>query len=841
MVKVSMLHSTSQTVSLCKQRKEIIKAAKCCRYDLVTNFVLYLDSLLVLGNSLNNYVEKELLIYDNCCGHLEFSSSSDSDSDLDSLLHHVDEEEPVSIHHMLEVEDESSTSDDEEIEGAQSTSTSTEESTPKTASPRIRKNNTHIPMSHGDFGHHEHSQEMETLGTPMYYFSHYNEMYAHYSTEAFPMGVPVVVPPSHDDPMSQMHGPKKNNTVTPLPTPAPPENSTWDFLYPFSMNNDVSYEHDLDEREIRKREGIPDLEEESGEKSKESEETFHSTMGVFYQKEMDSGIRLGSGDENGTRLGSDDGNGTRLGSGDGNGTRLGSGDGNGTRLGSSDGNGTRLGSGDGTSNVTQSNAKKGAFSNKGKELIIMVRGETNEKKCDLGPKTKGQDTESSETSLQEAVVDIRNQCKYLVDCGKEFSSVIEVAKRQHHSASTKLKGMVSGLAKRCLYPSHMSYQPAPKARLLSKADMKSNQDHETSSDLLSTLERLHVWEDKLYREVKGEEKLGILYDKQFKRLKEMDDKGFDPDQIDDALAAFKLLNSEMKVAVTSISAKSREIHELRDNKLLPELNKLIDGLTRLWTVMNTCHQKQFKAIKNAKSHVHILGPGNMKKKSSSKGTLRLEKVILNWGMCFRNFINTQKTLVKHLHNWLLRFILESTKDGTNPLLPSDAEAPPIFRVCNNWYQAIDKISEVKVSEAISTFASSLHQLYVKLKEEKKLKAKLNKLVQNYQHQLQPFCDENGNNAKKCDSFIKMKPSEISILDDIPKLRVFDEDLANSRRRLVELRKKHHEVFLHVNDVASSFLHEGLTPIFDALQSFCLENLRVYEQLRLPSSGNGTDG
>ena len=62
-----------------------------------------------------------------------------------------------------------------------------------------------------------------------------------------------------------------------------------------------------------------------------------------------------------------------------------------------------------------------------------------------------------------------------------------------------------------------------------------------------------------------------------KRLKKLDMKGSESDKIDDTLYSIKLLDSEISVAVTSISVISREINVLTVHKLLPELNKLIDG------------------------------------------------------------------------------------------------------------------------------------------------------------------------------------------------------------------------------------------------------------------------
>ncbi|KAJ1386629.1 hypothetical protein SESBI_40679 [Sesbania bispinosa] len=539
-----------------------------------------------------------------------------------------------------------------------------------------------------------------------------SDRFVHYGAEAFP----ISVLPSYDA-ESQKHGTEQNNGATVLPTPPPPpppQVSTWDFLYPFSMNYDVPYDHDQDEREVREREGIPDLEDVSEQ---------GSTVLVSNQNEMESGMKHGSGN--------------------------------------------------GSSNVTELNAHEDALVTKneyalsskseehkvcGKNTEEKIKGnlesETIVQGCEsLGTSSDTTPVSSCRMSLKDAFLDIRNEFKYLYDSGKEFSSVIEVGKLPHHSVSTKLRafascvlGLIIPSVRKCFYPSYMLNQPAPRTKLLSNADMKNNQEHAYTSlgDLSSTLEKLYVWEKKLHRGVIVEEKLRISYDRKYERLKELDNRGSESDKIDHALASFKLLHSEINVAVASISVISREINELRDNKLLPELNKLIEGLVRLWKVMSTCHQKQFQVIRKAKSHVHILDSGN-KKKSSSKATLRLEKVILNWGMCFTNFINTQKTLVKHLSDWLLRHILQKpkeTKDGNSPFLPSDIGAPPIFRVCKNWCHAIDKISEIEVSKTISNFASSLHELYKKLEEEQALKVRVEHLSKDYQRKLKTYCKKN---------------------------------------------------------------------------------------------------
>lgn len=57
----------------------------------------------------------------------------------------------------------------------------------------------------------------------------------------------------------------------------------------------------------------------------------------------------------------------------------------------------------------------------------------------------------------------------------------------------------------------------------------------------------------------------------------MDDQGAESDKISDTWASVRHLQSEIHVVVASISLISREIHKLRDDKLLPDLCKLIEG------------------------------------------------------------------------------------------------------------------------------------------------------------------------------------------------------------------------------------------------------------------------
>ncbi|XP_028770438.1 uncharacterized protein LOC114727834 isoform X1 [Neltuma alba] len=450
--------------------------------------------------------------------------------------------------------------------------------------------------------------------------------------------------------------------------------------------------------------------------------------------------------------------------------------------------------------------------------------------------------------LKEAIEDIKDEFENLFNFGKEFSAIIEAGKLPYHSWSTRLRGFASpflGLifpsVQKCLHPSShiLSDQITRKGQLLCSTNKTNNQRHVFAKfvELSAILEQLYMWGKRLYREVVGEEKLRILYEKRYKRLRDLDGHGAESDKINDAWASVRHMQSEINIAVASISVVSREIDKLRDQKLLPELYKLIEGLIKLWKYMGSCHLKQFQIVTKAKSHVHILDPS--RNRSNPGATLRLERMILNWGICFSNLVNTQKDFVKYLNEWLLRSVLrepEEVVNGTAPFSPSRIGAPPIFNLCNDWYHTIDSISELGVSKAFSDFASSLNHLYEKQKEEQTQKAGVDYLLRDYEDRLKILHKKN-----RVSFHYNFSPIMAALRDgeeaEVPLLEGFDESLTVLGKILVEQRAKHREVIRQVNDTASCCLQVGLSHIFEALESYCSENLTAYELLRLPNAAS----
>lgn len=69
----------------------------------------------------------------------------------------------------------------------------------------------------------------------------------------------------------------------------------------------------------------------------------------------------------------------------------------------------------------------------------------------------------------------------------------------------------------------------------------------------------------------------ITYDKQWKRLKELDDNGAEPYKIDSTRASISTLLTRINITIRSAKVISRRIHILRDDELHPHLVKLIQG------------------------------------------------------------------------------------------------------------------------------------------------------------------------------------------------------------------------------------------------------------------------
>ncbi|XP_020596888.1 uncharacterized protein LOC110036714 [Phalaenopsis equestris] len=411
----------------------------------------------------------------------------------------------------------------------------------------------------------------------------------------------------------------------------------------------------------------------------------------------------------------------------------------------------------------------------------------------------------------EAVKDITEQFKSVASCGDDVSRLLEVGKIQYRQRIRIFRGV---------------------------SILKVNEDACTdfekyisakSNNLSSTLEQLYMWEKKLYKEVKDEEKLRLFYDRKYTRLKALDDRGAESSKIDSTRAAINKLITKISMTIKSIDAISRRIHKLRDEELRPQLVELIHGLIRMWRSMLDCHHRQFQAIVEARSQKFLLksfSPQSL----PAKVTSELELELMNWCSCFSNWVRAQKAYIESLNGWLMKWLhqeQEETPDGIVPFSPGRIGAPAIFVFSSDWFHMIERTSEDEVLEAMHAFATNLHRLCETQDEEQQQKLKAEYLSQDFARKLKALHNQN-----------KISMPSSNDIADLNSGHMMHIDLM--RKQLDEEKAKHKEAMKQIQEVVSCSLKTGLIPIFESLENYSSQTLKCYDELRVPSNGNDTE-
>ncbi|KAL3641254.1 hypothetical protein CASFOL_016222 [Castilleja foliolosa] len=441
--------------------------------------------------------------------------------------------------------------------------------------------------------------------------------------------------------------------------------------------------------------------------------------------------------------------------------------------------------------------------------------------------------------LREVVAEIRDEFETAASYGKEVAMMLEVGKLPYQPSflevilSQILYPISPSLSSRDP-PSMQSAKLASKTMKLAKSyfDDVGKDENSKTCNLSSTLDKLFAWEKKLYKEVKDEEKLRIMYEKRCKKLKYLDQEGAESIKIDAARASIRRLRTKLDVSVKAIDAISSRINKLRDEELQPQVAELIHGLIRMWKAMLKCHQKQFQAVMESKIR-RLKANTSLQTDPTSRATTELERELHAWCERFSEWIGFQKSYVESLNGWLLHCLQyepEETPDGPVPYSPGQIGAPPVFIICNDWHQAMTSVSEARVANAMNTFATSLHQLWERQDEEGRQRLRAEYLSKDYEKQLRQQQPEG--KGKTGLSVMPTDHSGVSRLDD---LKV---DLDSMRQKLTEERVKHKDAMKLVHDAASSSLQGGLIPIFKALEVFTSEALKAHEHVRLQQPGPG---
>ncbi|KFK27059.1 hypothetical protein AALP_AA8G329000 [Arabis alpina] len=749
-------------LNLCKERKQLIRAARDARFHLTKSHLLYFQSLLDFSNALNDFVHKDLVVIpyssDDSSSELICSGSdsdSDSDSDADCLVCDGSQPGPVSnnggnkVEQVLEPEFVSVSKDDQDPQK---------------------------PVAQGN----------QTCG------SSNNVGLGFFEEENF-VSAPV------EDVM--MRGSQNPSFVEQNSFAGPDIFGLYDPVYKTQCDTIEPDHRDEVEsdglREVREREGIPDLEPDSdhnslvrkNQKKKKKKKTRNNV------KETSSSTNVAEEiDKRGMKLNVEESSSI--------GNVVGA---VGTSNVEESPSIANVVDEVGTSNVEASPCHNGEVASNddgSRESCVQETQKTPEidpEETRLDEEVCDEGYESSSSSFSEPSDSGLNDLRKIVEkinciCEKatsssEMSELLEASKVVHHQA---LGDLFKGFASRVLGTSKYT------RILLSRRGLCQE---DLAGSLSMTLEKLYMWEKKVYAEVLVEEELRVLYDKAYKILKHLDQTGAESNKIDEARAVVKLHLSNINVSVRAVESFSMRIHKIRDEELWFQVIGIINGFKEMWRFLAKCHHKQFRAIARSKSCVHIVEKGS----SSRKATQKVEEQIRRYKESLRCYIDAQRGFVKHLNEWLNRNIMEDDDE-------TEVEAPEIFRVCREWLREIESVEEVKVLSAVEEMGSRFRGLGLKQVEEEKQRMGTERL-----------CKE-----------LQKKTSEVEELWGT-KANDSEPELLSLRESVTQEREKHERVIRELNDAVSSSLQECLVPVFEALEDFCFRNFMAYQNIRIVST------
>lgn len=129
----------------------------------------------------------------------------------------------------------------------------------------------------------------------------------------------------------------------------------------------------------------------------------------------------------------------------------------------------------------------------------------------------------------------------------------------------------------------------------------------------------------------------------------------------------------------------------------------------MWQDKLDSYHSQCQVISEAKNLTSVVSGAN-----GQDLAIELEVELIKWIISFSSWVNAQRNFVKALNGWLalcLNYEPEDNDTGVPSYSPGSIGAPLVFVICNKWSQAMDRISEKDVVNAMQALVSSVRHLW----------------------------------------------------------------------------------------------------------------------------------
>lgn len=248
-----------------------------------------------------------------------------------------------------------------------------------------------------------------------------------------------------------------------------------------------------------------------------------------------------------------------------------------------------------------------------------------------------------------------------------------------------------------------------------------------------TLAKLYATEQKLYKEVKEEERTKVEHEKKSMILQKQDEENHDWTKIEKIRLSVDSLEVDIRRLQHSISETCSSILNVIDEELYPQLATLISGLMRMWRKMYECLQVQ-NHISQRLNHVTDNQSMDFTTDYHHQATAQLEAEVTSWYNSFCKLTKFQRDYVRTLSGWIkLTECLVDEHQRSNC-------SSTIRRLCENWQLVFDKLPEKVASEAINSFLSAIHAIFLQQIEERKLHKKIDRLEKRLQKEFNSMAE-----------------------------------------------------------------------------------------------------
>ncbi|XP_073125526.1 protein ALTERED PHOSPHATE STARVATION RESPONSE 1-like [Henckelia pumila] len=350
-----------------------------------------------------------------------------------------------------------------------------------------------------------------------------------------------------------------------------------------------------------------------------------------------------------------------------------------------------------------------------------------------------------------------------------------------------------------------------------------------------TLGRLYAWEKKLYQEVKDGDSIRRIYERKCNHLRNQDVRGDEGIAVDKTRAAVKDLYSRILVAIRSAETISNQIDKLRDEELEPQIRELLQGMMTTWRIMWECHEIQNKIIFEVKTF-NCPSYGKFINESHRRATLQLEIELVNLRACFVEYIAAQKGYVEALYKWLSKFVapdVEFYSRGRTSAPPCRSSGPPLLTVCHDWLNLINKLPDKSVSLAVKSCYKDVRALWIQQGEEQQQKRKVDSLSKELDKKTSAFKKA----ENRVFEFRLMDKNMDPEIENHTESFIDRKDVLDNLRRRVDLEKeKHHDCMKETERITLNGFQTGFCRVFESLTEFSRAALSMYSELSSIETG-----